>query len=276
MSQGQELPLNGVHSYLPQRVRNYRQTYGETGKTLNFLNLWETRISLDMEALGYTLSRKGYCQISNASAASVPTPQLSISPTKAMKHCGHKVSLSVGKPNSYKSRLDRCQKEVSRCISFTVCWSTTPTYFPVTKVRVTAQIKGCTAFPVIKKVVTAQELLKKIGHKWRQRAWIDEKYSSDNVNVQRLTITFSNLHFIYVKLAARSWYSPLENLTLNYLSPMHAGIKAKLQTWEWLLEVSVFSWDLSLASLAASFTSWNFSANWKKHEGYLLKWFITY
>ena len=36
----------------------------------------------------------------------------------------------------------------------------------------------------------------------------------------------------------------------------------KLLTWEWLLEVSIFSWDLSLASLAASFTSWNFSANW--------------
>lgn len=35
-----------------------------------------------------------------------------------------------------------------------------------------------------------------------------------------------------------------------------------LLTWEWLLEVSVFSWDLSLASLAASLTSWNFSANW--------------
>lgn len=33
-------------------------------------------------------------------------------------------------------------------------------------------------------------------------------------------------------------------------------------TWEWLLNVSTFSWDLSFASLAASFTSWNFSANW--------------
>lgn len=36
-----------------------------------------------------------------------------------------------------------------------------------------------------------------------------------------------------------------------------------LFTWEWLLNVSTFSWDLSLASLACSFTSWNFSANWK-------------
>lgn len=40
-------------------------------------------------------------------------------------------------------------------------------------------------------------------------------------------------------------------------------------TWEWLLEVSIFSWDLSLASLAASFTSWNFSANcWQEKYKY--------
>jgi len=45
---------------------------------------------------------------------------------------------------------------------------------------------------------------------------MDEKYSSDNVNVQQLTITFGNLYFIYFKLAARSWYSPLENLFILY------------------------------------------------------------
>lgn len=61
---------------------------------------------------------------------------------------------------------------------------------------------------------------------------MDEKYSSGNVNVQQVTITFGNIHFIYFKLAARSWYSPLENLTLHYLFCMHTGIKAKLQTWE--------------------------------------------
>lgn len=42
----------------------------------------------------------------------------------------------------------------------------------------------------------------------------------------------------------------------------HIYFRDRLLTWEWLLEVSIFSWDLSLASLAASFTSWNFSANW--------------
>lgn len=61
---------------------------------------------------------------------------------------------------------------------------------------------------------------------------MDEKYSSDNVNVQQLTITFGNLHLIYSQLAARGWYSPLENLALNYLSCIHTGIKDKLQTWE--------------------------------------------
>lgn len=61
---------------------------------------------------------------------------------------------------------------------------------------------------------------------------MDDKYSSDNANVQQLTITFSNLHFIYFKLVARSWHSPFENLTLNYLSCMCTGIKAKLQTCE--------------------------------------------
>lgn len=39
------------------------------------------------------------------------------------------------------------------------------------------------------------------------------------------------------------------------------GRRAARFTWEWLLNVSTFSWDLSFASLAASFTSWNFSAN---------------
>lgn len=43
-------------------------------------------------------------------------------------------------------------------------------------------------------------------------------------------------------------------------------------TWEWLFSVSTLSWDLSLASLAASLTSWNFSANCKQQRDVNGQW----
>ena len=74
--------------------------------------------------------------------------------------------------------------------------------------------------------------------------------------------------FCYARLDTMSPRTPHIKASERTKALVKPGDQATWEgpTWEWLLEVSIFSWDLSLASFAASFTSRNFSANCKKKK----------